>query len=359
VNPHDDRQPLEDRARAYLHANCGHCHSDHGGGAVPLRLQFPVAVSRMQAVGVYPTRGDFGLADAAIIEPGAPQRSTLHFRMAKFGRDRMPHLGAEWPDEAGLALIEKWIEAMDGTGHQEHDAFPPNALADRKALDRLLADPTSAQRLARHVGRGELSMGQREAVLAAAARLSAGAMRDLFEGYFPEGERGERKLGSSPRPATILALRGDALRGEELFWSQRLDCGKCHQIGERGTPVGPDLSTIGDLRPAEDLVESLISPSRRVDPAYAVYAVQTASGRTLTGLLVTRDEHTLVLRDGEGREISVAAEELEELRPLRISLMPEGQLAGLTAQEAADLVEFLATRKVGTSISSPQESISR
>ena len=27
-------QPLEARARAYLHANCGHCHSDHGGGAV-------------------------------------------------------------------------------------------------------------------------------------------------------------------------------------------------------------------------------------------------------------------------------------------------------------------------------------
>jgi hypothetical protein len=33
------------------------------------------------------------------------------------------------------------------------------------------------------------------------------------------------------------------------------------------------------------------------------------------------------------------------LRPARVSLMPSGQLAGLTAQEAADLLEYLASRK--------------
>src|SRR5207245_2942787 len=44
ADPADASQPLEARARAYLHANCGHCHSDHGGGAVPLRLNFPLAV---------------------------------------------------------------------------------------------------------------------------------------------------------------------------------------------------------------------------------------------------------------------------------------------------------------------------
>ena len=29
--------------------------------------------------------------------------------MAKFGRDRMPHIGSERPDEAALGLIEQWI----------------------------------------------------------------------------------------------------------------------------------------------------------------------------------------------------------------------------------------------------------
>ena len=102
ADPADASQPLEARARAYLHANCGHCHSDHGGGSVPLRLQVPVPVAEMKAVGVRPTRGDFGLPDACIIKPGDPCASTLYFRMAKFGRDRMPHIGSERPDEAGL-----------------------------------------------------------------------------------------------------------------------------------------------------------------------------------------------------------------------------------------------------------------
>ena len=55
ADPADAGQPLEARARAYLHANCGHCHSDHGGGSVPLRLQFPIPVAEMKAVGVRPT----------------------------------------------------------------------------------------------------------------------------------------------------------------------------------------------------------------------------------------------------------------------------------------------------------------
>jgi hypothetical protein len=40
--------------------------------------------------------------------------------------------------------------------------------------------------------------------------------------------------------------------------------------------------------------------------------------------------------------VTVATAELEEVRPSHKSLMPEGQLAGLTAQEAADLLEYLA-----------------
>jgi hypothetical protein len=112
ADPADAAQPLEARARGYLHANCGHCHFEHGGGTVALRLQFSVPGPQMKAIGVRPARGDFGLADACIIKPGEPWASTLYYRMAKFGRDRMPHVGAERPDEAGLQLIEEWITGM-------------------------------------------------------------------------------------------------------------------------------------------------------------------------------------------------------------------------------------------------------
>ena len=143
----------------------------------------------------------------------------------------------------------------------------------------------------------------------------------------------------------ILALKGEAERGERLFWSDAINCGKCHRVGERGKAVGPDLTTIGKLRSRADLLESVLTPSRRVEPKYACYVAQTTDGKLLTGLLVKRDEKIVELRDAEGKQITVATDEIEQLQPSRSSLMPEGQMAGLTAQEAAELLEYLASQK--------------
>ncbi|HTU89426.1 MAG TPA: PQQ-dependent sugar dehydrogenase [Gemmataceae bacterium] len=339
ADPSEANQPLEARARAYLHANCGHCHCEGGGGSVNLRLQFPVAVAAMNAVGVRPTRGDFGLADARILKPGDPYASTLYFRMAKFGRDRMPHIGSDRPDETGLKLIEEWIAGMKRiTGEMESPR-------DNGSPEELLSSSKSALFAARKLGRGEMKSGQRDRLLAAAAKLPAGAIRDLFEGYLPLDEKAARKLGSNPRPRTILALKGNADRGEKLFWSQAVACGTCHKIGDRGQPVGPDLSTIGKMSSREDLLESILEPSRRIEPKYASYVVHTADGRSFTGLLVKRDAKAWVLCDGQNKEIVVAAKNVEAAQPSRTSLMPDGQLAGLTAQDAADLLEYLARRK--------------
>ena len=335
ANPADASQPLEARVRAYFHANCGHCHSDHGGGSVPLRLQYMTRPADMKALGVRPTRGDFGLPDACIIKPGDPWASTLYYRMAKFGRDRMPHIGADRPDEAGLQLIEEWITSLAGQGPAPSRSAGRNRLADAK----------SAMRSARELGRGKLASTERDSVLAEAAKLPAGPMRDLFDGYLQQGEKGERKLGSNPRPKTILALSGDADRGGKLFWSKTLNCASCHKVGTQGTPLGPDLSTIGKQRAREDLLESILEPSRRIEPQFAAYVVVTQDGRSLTGLLVTRDANKVVLRDAQNKEITIAAQEVEVVQPSRLSLMPDGQFGGLTAQEAADVLEYLATRK--------------
>jgi hypothetical protein len=51
----------------------------------------------------------------------------------------------------------------------------------------------------------------------------------------------------------------------------------------------------------------------------------------------------VVLRDNQGKEVSLAAKDVEQLRPSLVSLMPDGQLANLSAQEAADLIQYLAS----------------
>jgi putative heme-binding domain-containing protein len=293
----------------------------------------------MNAIDVRPTRGDFGLPEARIIKSGDPYASTLYFRMAKFGRDRMPHIGSERPDEAGLEIITRWIEGIGG-GSPRTDR-----VRDGGPAGPSLDGPRSAQVMARKLGRGELDALERDALVAAASRLANSPIRDLFEGFLPSDESRVRKLGSNPRPRAILALGGDPTRGETLFWSQTIKCGTCHRVGERGTPVGPDLSAIGKLHSREDLLESLLEPSRRIEPKYAAYSVATVGGVSLSGLLVKRDEDRVVIRDGQGKEVTLAARDVEELRPSRVSLMPDGQLADLTAQEAADLIAYLASLK--------------
>lgn len=247
----------------------------------------------------------------------------------------MPHLGSDFPDDSGLGLINLWISSLGKGG-----ATPPRI----DGLEAALRSPNTSMPFAWRMSRADLDKGEREAILAAAAKLPPGPVRDLFEGYLPPDPKG-RKLGSSPRPGLILGMKGDPTRGEAVFFTKELKCAECHKIGDKGVALGPDLSTIGKTRSKSEILESILEPSRRIDPQFTSYLVKTIDGRTVTGLLVKRDDKQVILRDAQNKEIVLAAGDVEAVQPSRVSLMPEGLVAGLTPQEAVDLIEFLATRK--------------
>ena len=335
VNPADESVKLAERAKSYLHANCGHCHRFGGGGAVDFELHAFADWSSKKLIGAKPTRGTFDLPDACLVAPGEPERSTVHFRMAKFGGGRMPHVGSEFVDEAGVALVGRWIASLKG-----NDGTAPGPKAGGPLEVELSERPMP---FARRVGTGTAG-DQAAAILAAAAKLPPGPKRDLFDGYLPHDGR-DKKLGANPRPKAILALTGDAGRGREVFVAEKSQCLKCHKLDGQGKEVGPDLSQIGKTRSREHLLESLLDPSRRVEPQYQSYLVTAHDGRTFTALVVKKDGAGVVLRDAEGRETTLKTAEIDDLRPARDSLMPAGLLADFTPQQAADLLAFLAGRK--------------
>jgi len=327
--------PIAARARSYLHANCSHCHRFNGGGIVGLDLLFQKTVAEARIL-ESPIRGDFGLPEARIVAPGHPERSTLYFRMAKFGRDRMPHVGSERPDEAGLRLIGDWIASLDANAQRIDDS--PAA----SGIEQQLTQPQLAQRWARRLGRGELPAVERTSLIRAAMSLEPGAVRDLFDGYLPVDGH-EPKLGPRPRPASIAAHAGDLERGKKLFWDKSSNCATCHKIGNEGVNLGPELTRIGQKRTRDELLDSLLNPSRTVDPAFAAYLAVTKDGRPISGLLVRRTSTEVVVRDAKNKEFAIPVDELERLAVSRVSLMPDGLLAGFTAQQAADLVAYLAS----------------
>lgn len=111
----DKAQPIEARARAYLDANCAHCHNPRGI-ASNSGLFLDLSETRPAALGVGkgPVAAGRGAGDLKVgIEPGHPEASILAYRMASTEPGvMMPELGRSLTHEEGLALIREYIRAM-------------------------------------------------------------------------------------------------------------------------------------------------------------------------------------------------------------------------------------------------------
>lgn len=121
------------------------------------------------------------------------------------------------------------------------------------------------------------------------------------------------------------------------------NCLRCHRIGEVGGQIGPDLTNVGKRFDNRKLLESILEPSRSVDPKYlhVVYLLQ--DGRIVTGrpVGVNRTQLTIETDPLTGQSVSVPRDEIEESRPSRTSPMPQGLLDTLTREEILDLIALL------------------
>ncbi|MGE0755737.1 MAG: PQQ-dependent sugar dehydrogenase [Pirellulaceae bacterium] len=364
VDPHDTTASLNDRARSYLHANCAHCHRLHAGSSVLSKLQYDLPLEKASLLGERPTQGTFGIPAAEVVAPGDPYRSILLYRMSKIGSGRMPHLGSQLVDPSGVDLVHRWIDSLPA------DSTPDEAVrlararretqrqllgelqqhsGDKERVERaagqLLTTTTGALMLVRAIDRQLVADAAVPAILAQATAQSAVEIRDLFERFLPEEQR-VRRLGSVIRPEEILRLAGDAQRGRSVFFEAAgVQCKNCHRIDGVGKDLGPDLSQIGKKYDRGQLLESILDPSKFIDPKYVAYLIETRDGRLMTGLLVQRDEREAVLRDAQDQRIVVPTSQIERLVAQSASLMPELLLRDLTAEQVADLLAFLNSRR--------------
>ncbi len=350
TNPHDAKADLDDRARAYLHVNCTHCHTRGGGGTAVFQTQLGMTLEQTKLVNEKPTQGGFGVKNAMVIAAGDPHRSVLYHRMAKLGPGRMPHFGSQTVDERGLALIGQWIAGMP------HDGVEPVvAAANSKtlknfkagkisAIDDLLDSPESALLLADAITGEDLEqLNIREAV-AEAARHKSPFIRDLFLRYQKQFATSSR-IGLAPNPAEILALQGNAKHGRALFRRADLLCINCHQAEGHGREFGPALAGLGRKYNREQVLDQILKPSKAIHPDYVLQEVLLKDGKSLVGFIRNRTEKGVLLRDPTLKEHRIPFTRIKSIRPSPLSAMPIGITQTLTTQEAADLVGYLRSLK--------------
>jgi hypothetical protein len=117
-------------ALGYLHANCGNCHNDTPGVAIPApKMIFKVLVAQTDALqtgayttalNVLATKPDH-MPDPLLyrIFGGSTAKSSASYRMAlRSGidgvaqQDQMPPVASDDPDTAGIAIVNAWIATL-------------------------------------------------------------------------------------------------------------------------------------------------------------------------------------------------------------------------------------------------------
>ncbi len=167
----------------------------------------------------------------------------------------------------------------------------------------------------------------------------------------PEIAHAVTRLWGAVKPATSAELhaRIDRLAaviqegsgipkpGKKIFDQQ---CARCHTLFGQGGKVGPDLTTYrrDDL---DAMLLNIVNPSAEIREGYAGSVLAVSDGRILSGVIVEEDKNVVVLRGADGHEATLPRDAIDTMRPSSNSLMPEGLLNELTAQQVRDLFAYL------------------
>jgi putative heme-binding domain-containing protein len=188
------------------------------------------------------------------------------------------------------------------------------------------------------------------------ASLRPGALRPRLAKFGPEVRKEAEAFyvtlnadvaKQAAKLETLLASLkgGDVRRGQAVFNSQKAACASCHAIGYLGGRVGPDLTRIGGIRTERDLLEAIVFPSASFVRGYEPITITTRSGKIYNGVLRHAGTDAVVLATGATDEARIPHEDIDEMVPSTVSLMPSGLDQQLSPRELADLVAFLRACK--------------
>ncbi|MFO1461342.1 MAG: PVC-type heme-binding CxxCH protein [Verrucomicrobiota bacterium] len=213
------------------------------------------------------------------------------------------------------------------------------ALSSRPAAAGLLLDAVGSRQipkaditpfLARQIASlKDASLSNRLAEIWGTVRSSDAARRATVERY--------RKEMSSERLATA-----DLSQGRQVF-SQL--CAPCHRLYGVGAEIGPDLTGSGRFQ-LDYLLENLVDPSAVVPADYRMVSISLKDGRVLNGILRKQTDRIVTLQT-QGEMTPLERADISTVEPSDQSMMPEGMLDTLSADQARNLLAYLmATKQV-------------
>lgn len=136
-----------------------------------------------------------------------------------------------------------------------------------------------------------------------------------------------------------LGKKGSPDEGKKAF--AKAQCSACHRFQGEGTTIGPDLTAISRRFTQQETLEAILYPSHVISDQYSSKKVRTRDGDTYVGLVTTNGDGSLTIRKSDRQEITITAEEVEEVASSKVSLMPTGLLEDLSASEIRDMLTYM------------------
>jgi len=288
-----------------------------------LRLEAMAALPNGLAA-VEPATFEFLRASVKTTEPIEVRSAAVTcLTKAKLGKAQLTQLAQDLR-EAGPLELTRLLSAFEHTSDESIGIALITALTEAKASSSLRADMVKT-----------LTSKYPEGVQEKAGEL----LKSLNADAASQNARIEQLLGE--------LKNGDVRRGQLVFNSQKTACASCHAIGYLGGHVGPDLTSIGQVRTERDLLESIVYPSASFVRSYEPFIVNTATDETYNGVLKRDAPDEIVLATGPNAEIRIARSAVRDFRPGTVSVMPAGLTEQISKQDLADLLCFLKATKWG------------
>jgi putative heme-binding domain-containing protein len=117
-------------------------------------------------------------------------------------------------------------------------------------------------------------------------------------------------------------------------------CAACHQVGGKGTLIGPQLDGIGN-RGLERVLEDVLAPNQNVDVAFRASTLILADGRVVSGLVRREEGEVLVVANNKGEELKLPKSDIDEQAKTTLSLMPENVSEIVPEDDFHHLVGYL------------------
>ncbi|XOV94171.1 MAG: PVC-type heme-binding CxxCH protein [Bacteroidota bacterium] len=186
---------------------------------------------------------------------------------------------------------------------------------------KLLLDPQINERLASNMSSGQTNI-----------------FADLTNNVTPFSEEVQELIVDRVR--TYMTKSPSIAAGEAVF---QQNCAICHQIGDQGGNIGPQLDGIGNWG-LQALSEKILDPNRNISKAFVNYKIELKDGRIAQGLFRRDEGQTKVFADVSGNEFSYATNEIKSMNALPFTLMPDNFRSVIPEEDYYQLMGYLLSQ---------------